>query len=73
MKIVYAIVLATASLLIMGHAEATLSCSERVQRCIARPDTRNPQSCVANKAACMRTGRWIGPESGYDYGPAERR
>jgi hypothetical protein len=47
------------------------TCSGLYQQCV--PLARNPKLCLNAKASCMKTGRWIGPETGRDYGPAEKR
>jgi hypothetical protein len=44
------------------------TCSGMYQDCTRA--ARNPQTCVKAKADCMKTGRWIGPETGRDLGPA---
>ena len=49
------------------------TCSGFYQQCVSHPQTKNPKSCVGAKAACMKTGRFIGPETGRDYGPAEKK
>jgi hypothetical protein len=63
-----------ASILISGTGQAQAqTCSGFYEQCVQHPKTKNPKSCVAAKAACMRTGRFIGPETGRDYGSAEKK
>jgi hypothetical protein len=55
-----------------GAAPATgPTCSGMYQDCTRA--TRNPQTCVKAKADCMKTGRWIGPETGRDLGAAAKQ
>jgi len=56
----------------IGSAQAQgNTCSGLYQQCV--PLARNPKLCLNAKASCMKTGRWVGPETGRDYGPAEKR
>jgi hypothetical protein len=62
-------------ILLVGSLEANAqaTCSSFYQGCLSNPATKNPKSCDRGRANCMKTGRWIGPESGIDYGAAEKR
>jgi hypothetical protein len=63
-----------ASILIFesGQARAQPTCSDFYQQCVSHPKIKNPQSCVAAKARCMKTGTFIGPETGRNYGTAQK-
>jgi uncharacterized caspase-like protein len=51
-----------------------LSCSFFYNRCLHDdPGPTNQSSCLRGKANCLKTGRWIGPETGRDFGPASRQ
>jgi hypothetical protein len=68
------IALAVLIVLLAGYEVlAQQTCSGFYQSCLSNPLTKNPKSCDRGKANCMKTGRWIGPESGNDNGPAEKR
>jgi len=56
-----------------GQAQAQKTCSDYYQECVSHPKIKNAQSCVGAKARCMKTGRFIGPKTGRDYGTAEKR
>jgi hypothetical protein len=70
-----------ASILISGSDNVqaqTQTCSGLFAQCVqngkeARGTPGRPGECSAARAACMKTGRWIGPSSGRDYGPAEKK
>ena len=47
------------------------TCTTAWQRCIA--ETTRVAGCDRSRAQCMRTGRWIGPETGKDFGQFERK
>ena len=47
------------------------TCTTAWQRCIA--ETPRAGGCDNARAHCMRTGRWIGPETGKDFGQFERK
>jgi hypothetical protein len=42
------------------------SCSSELRQCASRASA--PRKCLLAKEQCMKTGRWIGPETGKDYG-----
>jgi hypothetical protein len=48
-------------------AEAQRTCSAEFKSCASR--ARYARTCLLAKEDCMKTGRWIGPETGKDYGP----
>jgi hypothetical protein len=56
-----------------NESRAQQTCSGWRQECLSNPRTKNPKSCDRGMAACMKTGRWVGPESGRVYGAAEKR
>jgi hypothetical protein len=53
-----------------SFAQAT-TCSSMRDQC--RPLARNPKLCNGAWNRCMKSGRWIGPETGRDLGPAEKK
>ncbi len=63
-----------ALIVFLGSGEARAeTCSGFYAQCVSHPQTKNPKSCAGAKAACMKTGRFVGPETGRDYGPAEKK
>jgi hypothetical protein len=51
-------------------ASAATTCSGELKSCASR--ARHPRTCVLAKEDCMKTGRWIGPETGKDFGPRRK-
>ena len=51
-------------------SEAT-TCTDWFRSCVTR--AKVPTKCEGARKQCMRTGRWIGPETGSDYGPGEKK
>ena len=47
--------------------KALPSCSYELRRCASL--ARHARTCLLAKEARMKTGRWIGPETGKDFGP----
>ena len=70
-SIVVAAALSAGVLLVHREAaEAQMTCGSAYQDCVSR--AADPKKCIQARALCMKTGRWIGPESGRDYGLAIR-
>ena len=63
---------AALTILLLGTlaAEAQRTCSAELKSCASR--ARYPRTCLLAKEECMKTGRWIGPESGKDFGPRRK-
>ncbi|MHB8272427.1 hypothetical protein [Bradyrhizobium sp.] len=51
-------------------ASAATTCSGELKSCASR--ARHPRTCVLAKEECMKTGRWVGPETGKDFGPRRK-
>jgi hypothetical protein len=51
-------------------ASAATTCSGELKSCAGR--ACHPRTCVLAKEECMKTGRWVGPETGRDYGPRRK-
>ena len=56
-----------------GPGWAQKSCSDYYRECVTHPQIKNPQSCLGARTRCMKTGRYVGPETGRDYGAAEKK
>jgi hypothetical protein len=64
--IVASVVLAAAT-----AASAQATCTSQYQDCKVRASKAS--LCDGARKQCMRTGRWVGPESGRDFGAVEKR
>ena len=69
-----------APMLILGSGKApaqTQTCSGLYAQCVQSANRQGyfgPYGkCGKAKAECMRAGRWTGPDSGKDYGPALKK
>jgi hypothetical protein len=47
------------------------TCSSMRDQC--RQFARKAKLCESGWSKCMKSGRWIGPETGRDMGPAEKK
>jgi hypothetical protein len=47
-------------------ASAATTCSGELRSCATR--ARHARTCLLAKEDWMKTGRWVGPETGRDYG-----
>lgn len=68
-RMIFAVVSAT--LVVSAFPARANSCSDYKQICLAR--AKKPGSCEGAWKKCMRTGVYIGPESGTNHGQAEKR
>ena len=64
------ILLAVAFVTVASPALA-MSCSDYKSICVSR--AKNPHKCEGAWKQCMRTGTYIGPESGTNHGQADKR
>jgi hypothetical protein len=54
----------------VSAASAATTCSGELKSCASR--ARHARTCVLAKEECMKTGRWVGPETGKDFGPRRK-
>jgi hypothetical protein len=66
------VVIMTSGIPTPGSAES--SCSEWRGSCKnSLRSGKDPKMCDAAFTKCMQSGRWFGPDTGRDYGPAAKR
>jgi hypothetical protein len=70
-----AFIFATISAIVPTFVYAETSCSEWRATCRGTVINRkkDPKICDDTWNACMKSGRWLGPDTGRDYGPAAKR
>ena len=73
-RLICALVLATVPMAAPTSSWAT-TCSEWRATCRGTVinNKHDPKICDAAYTKCMKSGHWIGPDTGRDYGPADRR
>jgi hypothetical protein len=62
-----AVALLASGTLAASAQKTVLTCSSELTRCASLAS--QPRTCLLAKEQCMKTGRWVGPESGTDFGP----
>jgi hypothetical protein len=63
------LVMAAAALLISTTLSQAMSCSDYKYICLSK----DSKKCDGAWKQCMKTGTYIGPDSGTNHGPADKR
>ena len=74
-RLAFVPILAIALVTLSTPSSADTSCSERRAECRGTiiNKSKDPKMCDEAWNKCMKSGRWVGPDTGRDYGPVAKR